>query len=352
MADIKFHPLTDASVGDVYGSYSHPRNRQITSDGIAMVSQTHHQQLVEIKFPIDTIGRCSVLECGGTGRDALAWHRLGAGHVTHVDISRQNVERLRSFITAHNIDNFEVIHADLLTVDLPPEGFDIVRSRGVLHHLADPALGLARYKHWLRVGGLLHFNVYRGGTFYYFVVKALRSVIGHIPVEKLIQMAEGMAFSDALVGILVDDIYVPYIHTADPEIMRLDIARLDLEELWPRSHWAKVDHDVRYPDLPEKTQHLQWWLRNCSSCARPEEVAQTLDYHQGVDDWALSFSVPAAEGSREAMLRLMECARIGTDDDNLVRKALKIYKALHDGMATGIGTAETRHSELQKLATE
>ena len=145
--------------GTLYGDHVHPIKRTINDSGIEMVCDTHRSQLIASGIDIDDVTGFSVLECGGTGRDALGWVRLGAKQVTHIDLSASNVARLNEFCTSAGIDNLTTINGDILHHELPQQGFDVVRSRGVWHHLEKPARGLARYASWCKVGGLVHLNV-------------------------------------------------------------------------------------------------------------------------------------------------------------------------------------------------
>ena len=220
------HPLTEESTGTLYGEYSHPLNRKLNHEGVALVSETLSRQLNAISYPLQYLRDAHILECGGTGRDALAWIDLGAKSVTHVDLSEDNVARLRAYAEKNGITNLTVIHGDLLAIQLPNNQFDIVRSRGVVHHLAIPALGLARYTTWAKLGGLIHFNAYRAGTFYYYGVKLLRKLVTLEDLKCMSERLSRLNIAADRAGILLDDFFVPYMHTASPSVVKADLQRL------------------------------------------------------------------------------------------------------------------------------
>jgi len=209
MSQPTYHPLTRTAAGDLYGREVHPRRIHLKDEGIEMVATTHRTQLEEFGFDVAKLRELKVLECGGTGRDALAWQRLGAGHVTHIDLSEENPARMRAFCAERGIGNVESFQADILAVDLPAESFDIVRSRGVVHHLGDPALALSRFARWTKPGGMVHFNVYRGGTFYYFGIQLLRQLRDPEAIQPVLGACARQGLSDAEIGILLDDFFVP-----------------------------------------------------------------------------------------------------------------------------------------------
>ena len=342
---VKLHPATRALTGSLYGRLVHPRRIPLTEDGVALVAETHRKQLSVIGVDLDALRGFSVLECGGTGRDALAWAHLGAGRVTHVDLSEENPRRVRDYCEAHGIESVTSVQGDLLAVDLPSQGFDIVRSRGVLHHLGDPALGLARYARWTRLGGWLHFNAYRGGTFYYYGVKLIRSLVREADLEAVLAAVGRLGLSPADAGILLDDFFVPCMHTADPRKLDRDLERAGLVRLWPRRSWARVDHDVLYPDMPQKDEHLQYWLRKDAHFEDAGALAARLQYHEGEDDVALGRSQPRSGESLAAFEELRR-ALLAAPPARRTEALVRIYREHHYAISTVEMSGRERHERL------
>jgi hypothetical protein len=208
------------------------------------------------------------------------------------------------------IRNLDILFGDILTVDLPQEEFDIVRSRGVVHHLGVPALGLARYASWTKTGGYVHFNCYRAGTFYYYGVQQLRSAVSPEDLDTVLNHAESKGCDGRQIGILMDDLFVPTLHTVTHQTLAHDMEKLSLRVLWPMREWAGLDHDILYPDLPQKDEHLQYWTQKMRSLdARPEETAEDLKYRSGVDDVAFAGRLEFAEPSLSAFERYLPAVR-------------------------------------------
>jgi len=350
------HPKTTSHTGTLYGKYIHPLYRKVTTEGISLVAETHRTQLREMNIAVEQLAAMNILECGGTGRDALAWVHLGAKAVTHIDLSTENVLRLRTYAAEHKLTNLNVIHGDLLVVDVPTNHFDIVRSRGVLHRLAIPALGLARYASWAKVGGLLHFNAYRAGTYYYYGVALLRDLITSKDFELVEQALTHLKVADNRSGILLDDLFMP-LQTATPSIMHGDLEKLGLRILWPnRPPLKDVDHaghwpppavcDVLHPDLPLKDELLHFWVRKEEAYQEPaESLAEKLSYQEGTDEIAVAKKLACAAQSLAAFERFSERAKT-MDPQKRIEAIIDIYLTHTFEISIKEMSAEERHARL------
>ncbi len=333
------------ATGDLYGRLVHPRRLPLTPEGVAMVAKTRLEELDALGVAPGALRSMRVLECGGSGRDALGWSLLGARHVSHVDLSEENPRNVRRYCAEHGIRNVESRQGDLLELELPAGGFDIVRSRGVLHHLRDPALGLARFCSWTRPGGLLHFNAYRGGTFYYYGVKLIRELVAAEDEEVVLAAIARLDLPDAEAGILLDDFFVPHMHTASPEVVARDLATAGLERLWPLRDWVEVDHGLLYPDMPEKIEHLEYWCRVKQPPADACALAARLRYRAGVDDIALARTQPDHAVSRAAFEEFRRAvARL--EPGRRAEALIRVYSRHHYQIATVAMSAKERHRRL------
>ena len=91
------------------------------------------------------------LEVGGGGGSVARWlcAQVGAdGHVVGTDIDPRFLDEIRE-------PNFEAWKHDITVDPLPPGEFDLVHTRWVLQHLADPAPAIDRMIAALRPGGWL-----------------------------------------------------------------------------------------------------------------------------------------------------------------------------------------------------
>lgn len=117
----------------------------------------HH--LIWPTRPLDDIGSMLVAGCG-TSQAARHAARYPDRQVVAVDVSATSVEHTRRLAERHGLDNLQ---AHQLPVERVPElgsVFDHVVCTGVLHHLADPAVGLRRLADVMAPGGALTLMVY------------------------------------------------------------------------------------------------------------------------------------------------------------------------------------------------
>jgi SAM-dependent methyltransferase len=88
----------------------------------------------------------------GAGRGSVArWlaDQVGeTGHVTALDLDTSLLHWLER-------PNVEILEGDVLEIDLPERGFDLIHTRLVLMHIPDRRRALERIVSWLRPGGWL-----------------------------------------------------------------------------------------------------------------------------------------------------------------------------------------------------
>ena len=80
-----------------------------------------------------------------------------------VDINRVALAEATAAAKQRGLQNASFQESDLMQLDgfdVPPGGFDMVHSSGVIHHLSDPATGLARLREVLAPHGVINLMVY------------------------------------------------------------------------------------------------------------------------------------------------------------------------------------------------
>ena len=117
-----------------------------------------------------------------------------------VDICARSLDAAREQARRRNLNNVRFQELDLMTLeglDAPGDGFDVILSSGVLHHLADPLTGLRRLREHLAPHGVLSLMVYgrHGRESLYRVVRAIDAL-----VPRSAPLAERLAVGRQLVA--------------------------------------------------------------------------------------------------------------------------------------------------------
>jgi SAM-dependent methyltransferase len=107
-------------------------------------------------------GPLAILVAGcGTGFEAIDLARTDpAASVTALDLSRASLAYGARMAGALGIANIGFVQGDILALDRLKRSFGLVTSTGVLHHMADPAAGLASIAAVLAPGGLARIALY------------------------------------------------------------------------------------------------------------------------------------------------------------------------------------------------
>lgn len=184
------------------------------------VRAAHH--LIWPERPIESVGTVLVAGCGTSQavRHAL---RHPTARVVGIDVSTSSIEHTRALAARHDVTNLAVHRLPIESVDQLDERFDHIVCTGVLHHLADPALGLRGLRSVLAPGGAVTLMVYarygRTGVYLFQdycrrlgvgtspgeladLVGTLREIpLGH-PLSRLVRESGDFADDDALADAL------------------------------------------------------------------------------------------------------------------------------------------------------
>lgn len=120
----------------------------------------------------------SVLDAGcGGGRYTVAWHLLGAGSATGIDISTTGLADARARVEEAEVRNVNFDQGSVLQLPYDDNAFDVVFSNGVLHHTTDWRAGIAELVRVLAPGGLgWLYLIEEPGGFFWDIIEVLRVV--------------------------------------------------------------------------------------------------------------------------------------------------------------------------------
>jgi SAM-dependent methyltransferase len=103
----------------------------------------------------------SILVAGcGTSQAARYALRWPAAQVTGVDVSATSVRFTEALKRTHALHNLQIHQLSIEQVRELGTSFDQIVCTGVLHHLADPDIGLAALRDVLKPDGVMHLMVY------------------------------------------------------------------------------------------------------------------------------------------------------------------------------------------------
>ena len=176
-----------ADRADVYGKYSLGSGAILADkdrvwsaladpEVIVRYEASMRHDLAKSGIAIETLADWHLMDVG-TGRQALAFLKMGARRVSHFDISSENVARVDAHIRTNDLSGWlDTTCCDLVETDLGREKFDFVYLNGIVQHFSDVGRGLVNCIRALKPNGYLWLYFYRSGTFDNFVLYMLRTL--------------------------------------------------------------------------------------------------------------------------------------------------------------------------------
>lgn len=158
-------PIEDATSRDVQAMYEEspfPRWHQPVLGTPLSVPVRLRSALPFQTIPPGSITKPEVLVAGcGTGLHAiLAATSYYDARVLAIDLSRTSLAYAKRKADELGIANVEFAQADILRIGEIPRRFDVIESFGVLHHLREPAAGLAQLVKLLKPDGYMMLGLY------------------------------------------------------------------------------------------------------------------------------------------------------------------------------------------------
>jgi SAM-dependent methyltransferase len=134
-----------------------PPVTELPAAGAGAARAAHHA--IWSARPLDSVGSVLVAGCG-TSQAVRHARRRPHARVVGIDVSAESLAHARALAARHRVANLELRRMSIEAVGALGERFDHVLCTGVLHHLADPALGLGRLREVLAPGGAVTLMVY------------------------------------------------------------------------------------------------------------------------------------------------------------------------------------------------
>ena len=121
----------------------------------------------------------------GTSQAARCALREPDARVTAIDISETSLQHTRELKDRYRLDNLELRQLSILDVQELGQNFDQIVCTGVLHHFADPDLGLQALRKVLTTRGAMQVMVYASyGRTGIYMIQAYCRLLGITPSTK------------------------------------------------------------------------------------------------------------------------------------------------------------------------
>ena len=334
--------------GELYGKYSHPFGVIFDQKNINIRKNT----LSKLIFYKNS--KLKVLELGGTGQDAVAWAQLGFD-VTFIDLSRENIKKSKNFIRGKNL-KLKCINKDFLKYNFKDK-FDIIRSRGVIHHIRHPEKVLIKINKLLEYNGHFHFNLYRSGTFYYWFVENLRIFFKKINFKKFLNIlltikltaSENKKIGNHTIkslskfyNIIIDNLYVPTLMPANYFEIKKFLIKNNFKIIKENKIKKRLDHDLIYPDFPLKKEHIVFDCQKKKTSQKNNSIKYQFEIN-------LTKKSPIINLNNIAFRKLSKLMIIKKlfKNKNFIKRLIILYKNC-ELLAVEKGNKFTRHKKLNK----
>lgn len=191
----------------------------------------------------------------GTGRESRFFANKNA-NVTHVDISKENVESLNKW-AKKNRKKVKSISGNIEKINLEDNKFDIIFLAGIYQHLLNPAYNLSKFINALKKNGKMYMGFYRSGEFKYFIVDAIRYILGsRNSLKNLRKISKQIQIYNSIIHTLgnknnyqnsrvLDDFFVPKKHNFHPKDIIHDIKLLGGSILYFDNDFRKYNHETK-----------------------------------------------------------------------------------------------------------
>ncbi|MEJ8856817.1 methyltransferase domain-containing protein [Variovorax robiniae] len=242
--------------------YRHAEQQRLERQAIELAGES--------EWLFDQIGvsegwRVVEVGCGPRGCLDLLSSRVGAsGHVTGLELSKEQAETARRFAAGHHLSNVEVLAADARATGLATGAFDLATARLVLVNVPEPQRIVAEMVRFVRPGGFVALHE-PDATFQ-------RCEPPHPAQKRLLQLLDSYAQMngiDRMIGLKV------------PGMLR-DAGLVDLR-VHPLVHVYPVGHGRRML-LLEFVENARSRLIECSLVGNDELDALTAALRRHLED--------------------------------------------------------------------
>ena len=136
----------------------------------------------------------------GTNQAAVIAYTNPSARVVAIDVSGASLEHHRWLKDRYELANLELRRLPIEQVDSLDRDFDLIITTGVLHHMADPGLGMRALAHRLRSDGVLAVMLY--ANYGRYGVQLMQSSGGMATVEAASRRPVNLLMSGPVAGLI------------------------------------------------------------------------------------------------------------------------------------------------------
>src|SRR5580704_18588324 len=161
--NIKSRTACSEEVRDFYERMPYPAPLTSLDEHLELYGNPERRRaLFHLMWPTERPRANQEILIAGCGTSQAARYALREpnAQITAIDISETSLHHTRKLQQKYELGNLELHNLSILDVQSLGKTFDQVVCTGVLHHLADPDLGLQSLRNVLKPGGVMQIMVY------------------------------------------------------------------------------------------------------------------------------------------------------------------------------------------------
>lgn len=178
-------------------------------DGASLLDRSRRAPfLVALDAAIAPDARVLDVGCGTAQVPAFLAISAPRRTVIGVDGCRESLTHAEEFRARAGVQNLQLVRADLFDLPVEPGTFQVVISRGVVHHTPDPDLAIARVAECVAPGGVLVLGWYESAARLFHQARRFLGKVRGVPIRALDPVLRRQDLDDEKKRIWIEDQYL------------------------------------------------------------------------------------------------------------------------------------------------
>ena len=142
-----------------HADHTHPQLTKQTTEFISLETTISNPPFTNQLSSTNSSPKILIAGCG-TGNQIINASRYKNAQITAIDISKNSLAYAARKAQAYQMNNVRLQQLDILDANQLEDSYDVIECSGVLHHMQDPARGLAALNSKLKPGGYIKIGLY------------------------------------------------------------------------------------------------------------------------------------------------------------------------------------------------